>query len=156
MNEQYKRIVKALLETYAAESDTHQRIQNELSKWAIQKGYSEKHTTLPNGQRPDVLRTDSEDNLVFIGDAKNADNETSRNSATVSRIYSYMSQFSNLVAGSYNGGTFAIATNSHEEALNWRSSLNLMAALYSLVDANGRQPDFAVEKLSEHTWVVFW
>lgn len=124
-----------MAELTKAISDEHNRLQGDLDAWASAKGFSMAHPSLPSGKRPDVLRTDSKKTFLFIGDAKNPENETSQNSETCSRLDNYFKEFAEFLSAGWLGGNLAVATNSESEARNWVSVLNVLATKNALVNS---------------------
>lgn len=154
MNEDdFKKLVRKFLLREAAGQE-HKRLESILDAWAVQLGYEKRYTQLPNGQRPDVLRDFNES--VFIGDAKDATNETPKTTQTLRRIDSYMQQFGYLLVRGYHGGHFAIATNDGEVAQEWVAVLNLLAIKEGLSGPDHTAPNFKVLEVNEDTWIVYW
>ena len=150
--DKYSKMVKVILEKIA-ESDEHKRLKVVLDAWARKKGYANIWPTLPNGQKPDVLRTKGA--FVFIGDAKNGENEGPHNAQTVSRLHGYVREFRALLA-TYKGGVIAVATNDETWAKQWVICLNVLAISEQLIDENENIPNFRVEKIDDSTWVTWW
>lgn len=135
----------------------HERIRSDLDSWAQARNFpTSLNVSLPNGGRPDVLRFEATKKYLFIDDAKDSENETIRNPATMTRIAGYMIEFGNLIGeGDIQGGCFAIATNDVTEAQAWVDTLNLLATLQNLTDTAG-SPNFQVTQIAEKTWVAWW
>jgi hypothetical protein len=157
MNKQRLHRLAAILRE-AAPGPVHRRIQAELGDWARQKGFVEDlHTSLPTGGRPDVFRYIRADSMLFIGDAKDTENEDAFTFETYERISGYLMNFADLVAdSSIKGGIFAIATDDANEANAWASRLNKLAANLGLIDGAGAAPNFQVDKIAADTWVAWW
>jgi hypothetical protein len=154
--ERVRRLIAAALREAA--TPEHERIKAELDEWARARlGYEEVISGLPSGRRPDVLRYTRSSHDLFIGDAKNAENETPSNGATIGRIAGYVIEFSRLLTGpSVHGGTIAVATNSEAEANDWVTPLTLFCCMSGIVDGDGREPDFRVQRIGDRTWVTWW
>jgi hypothetical protein len=142
----------------AAAGAKHNRLQGELDRWAQAQGFSQGlNGNLPNGGRPDVLRSDNEASYLFIGDAKDSENETPNDFATYVRIAGYMDTFADSIKnGSIKGGRFAIATDDEAMAKRWVTCLNWLAFERDLADTAGIGPAFAVERIDDRTWIVWW
>jgi hypothetical protein len=154
-NERIRKFVNA--ELLEAVSPEHERLKGDLNEWAIAKGYPEVINRLPSGRSPDVLRFDPDVQHLFLGDAKNADNETPRNSNTTRRIAGYVFEYGTLLGGKIRGGIFAIATNSEAEAQEWVLPLNLFCVMSQITDADGNRADFQIDKLEgKNTWIIWW
>jgi len=136
----------------------HGRIQGDLDRWAQERGFTQAlSASLPRGGRPDVLRFDGARQYLFVGDAKDSENETTANLATSARISGYMVDFADLIGDrEIRGGYFAIATNSEREAGAWVVRLNLLATLQGLTDGPGAGPSFRVDQIAAMTWVAWW
>jgi hypothetical protein len=158
MNESsFKKLVREILEE-SLPSPEHERLKEDLTAWANAYGYTKPYPKLPNGSEPDVLRTGENDfhSYLFVGDAKNSENETVDNSETVSRIQTYFHQFGRLLS-KYEGGCLAIATNSVEEARRWVPVLNILARAAKLTSGVPTPPDFRVVQIpGKNTWVTYW
>lgn len=155
----------ALLEDLvkSAESQEHIRLRSDLEAWVKAthgRDFALKTlNSLPNGLRPDVLLWNSRANYLFIGDAKNASNETSSNAATRNRIRDYFFEFARLCReGKNSGGLLAIATNDAGEAAKWVPTLNEFARDAGLARAGSGEPDFKVvaPEGTSKTWIICW
>jgi hypothetical protein len=90
----------------------HERLKGELAAWANVRGYAKVYSEFRSGNKPDVLRGTPNDKYLFVGDAKDATNETAENTDTVARISGYFRDFAILLGDpGYRGGLLAIATN---------------------------------------------
>lgn len=116
--------------------------------------------SFPDGTKPDVLMANLEDNFLFCGDAKDADNETVDNMDTVERIGGYFRVYASLLRYEFKGGHLAIATNSKKEAKRWIPKLNVLAKAATIKGENGASPDFKAIEINisqgETTCIVFW
>ena len=135
----------------------HTRLETELGGWAGAKGFvDELHKGLPSG-RPDIFRCIRADSLLFIGDAKDSENEDAFTFRTYTRISGYLTDFANFIAdGRIEGGIFAVATDKEHEANDWAYRLSQLAADLGLSDDAGDAPNFQVTKTAENTWVAWW
>jgi hypothetical protein len=151
-----KHIIEFLLKE-AKESLDHERLKKDLAAWANSKGFVRIVPGFSDGTIPDVLRTDNAKH-VFVGDAKNADNETQDNPATLQRLQNYFEQFAACLRQGYKGGFFAIATNSESEAKKWIPALNFLAKAAGLTAGTlKRPPSFRVVRLvGKKTWIIYW
>lgn len=144
----------------SAEGAAHVRLKGELSTWVAKqfgKEFELKELAHLSGIRPDVLLWNSRDGYLFIGDAKNADNESPGKQETIQRIASYVDKFAELCrANKIKGGVIAIATNDADEAANWLSALNRLATSAGLSLSDGSPPNFQIEHLNAQTWIVWW
>jgi hypothetical protein len=154
--ERVRRLIEAALREAAGPE--HERLKADLNEWAAAQGYPEVLRSLPSGRIPDVLRYDSELRHLFVGDAKDADVETTSDSATVQRIAGYVREFGHLLGGTQvDGGIVAIATNDAAEAEKWVLALNLFCVMSSITAGDDSGADFHVIKLeNKNTWIVWW
>ena len=157
-DERIRRLVDAILHD-AVVSNEHKRLQRDLDAWASSLNYPTVYRSLPSGCEPDVLRHHSVSKMLFIGDAKNAENETASNSDTVQRIGGYIQEFANLLKGpSVRGGIIAIATNDAQAAQDWVTTLNVLCTRSGITGgAENAPPHFTVQKLQDkNTWITWW
>lgn len=156
-NNDLKRLIEALLEE-GGPSPEHERLKADLTDWALFKGYSKAYKKFQNGSEPDVLRENPQGKYLFVGDAKNSENETADNSETLSRIQTYFKQFVLLLGPErYKGGILAVATNNENEANKWVPVLNTLARAACIVSGSGCLADFSVVKLDgKMTWIIYW
>ena len=107
--------------------------------------------------QPDALFADPSGNYLLVGDAKNADNETTSNSATLKRILNYFQWFHQLLGNPYVGGRLALATNTAEDAEKWVMMLNVLAETVGIsASLPPKSPNFRAQHYTEKTWIVFW
>jgi hypothetical protein len=155
-----KRIADGLLREAGAPGAEHNRLEAELREWAERLGYKSRYQSFRSGVRPDVLHECEGDagSYLFVGDAKDGANQTSRTPETVRQIRRYFDEFGALLGQSgYRGGLLAIATNSAEEAERWVVALNILAAAAGLQSTPSGEPDFSVVETSPgETWIVSW
>lgn len=157
MDKKLYELKKVLAELTKAASDEHDRLQSDLDAWAAGRSFSNSYPALPSGKRPDVLRSDKEKKYLFIGDAKNAENETCKNAETCDRLDNYFKEFAEFISVGWQGGTLAVATNTESDANNWVQVLNTLAMKNRLVNADQSRAVFRVEKISsKKTWIIFW
>ncbi len=137
-----------------AESRDHARLKEVLRQAALANGYAQE-IEFGFGE-PDVLLFDPNRKFLFIGDAKNAENETAFTLSTAFRINRYMRGFSALAGQAILGGCFAIATNDEKRAAEWAQTLRTMAMLNGLQTDTGDLLEFRVEQWDAQTWVAVW
>ncbi|MDX9976369.1 MAG: hypothetical protein RBU21_25565 [FCB group bacterium] len=156
--DQLRKIVAHILKEAKAPGTTHERLRSELAAWAEKQGYLRVYQHFANGAIPDVLRSTQDDSHLFVGDAKDASNETPDNAETLQRIWTYVKEFAGLLGDPrYKGGTIAIATNSAQAASQWVLALNLLARMAKITGPNGSAPAFRIEEIQTgKTWVVHW
>lgn len=154
-NDELKTLIARLLREAAGPGAEHERLRRRLDAWAKERGYAKAYKALPGGGEPDVLRVDEADKLLFVGDAKDAENETSDRRDTVVRIQGYLNEYADLLS-TFRGGIIAIATNEEDAAHDWASALNLLARFAGIVGPKGARPSFKVEKVDEGTWIAWW
>ena len=95
---------------------------------------------------PDVLLEDSNGNL-FMGDAKDSENETVDNDATTKRIAKHIKEYSRIYKrGEISGGCIAVATNELDAANEWKTWLNSACSHCGLIN-----PSFSVSELDRNT-----
>jgi hypothetical protein len=93
---------------------------------------------------------------IFLGNAKDAENETGNRDETRRRVFRYLRALATLIhTGNVRGGSFMIATNSPEAADGWTTQLSLMAAFTALRHIEGRVKAFQVAQYDDRTWLVF-
>jgi len=134
----------------------HQRLRRELSTWAETRGYKRPYAKLTDEVIPDVVKGDEVNRFLFVGDAKDAANETSEKEDTVSRLEKYFREFAKLLGQNWKGGTLAVATNDKEAAVSWTRVLNDVAVAAGLSATGGARPNFTVYEYSSNTWIVWW
>lgn len=101
----------------------HDSLSDILTKIANSTGHTTKHQ-FPDGSIPDVLYLDGRDEL-FLGDAKNAENETVSNKETTERIAGYIDSFFDYrEENNKHLGYISIITNDLEAAYEWKDWLN--------------------------------
>lgn len=154
-NDELKTLIARLLREASGPRGEHERLRRRLDVWAKERGYAKVYKALPGGGEPDVLRVDEADNLLFVGDAKDAENETSDRQDTLLRIQGYLNEFADLLS-TFRGGIIAIATNEEDAAQDWASTLNLSARFAGIVGPKGARPSFKVEKVDGGTWIAWW
>lgn len=134
----------------------HQRLRKELSAWAEGKGYAHPYAKLNDGLVPDVVKGNNSEKHLFVGDAKDAANETSANEETLKRLEAYFREFARLLGSGWRGGTLALATNDKAAAVSWTQALNDVAMTAGLSGTGGTRPNFTVYEYSSDTWIVWW
>ena len=132
------------------EGKEHDRLETLLKEYAVKKGFNAE-VNFKNGMNPDVLLQDGKRNL-FLGDAKDANNEGPSNTSTANRILGYIKTFAECVSTKeISGGYIAIATNDKDAASEWKNWLNAACE-----DSGLSNPNFMVEQLSINTFIVLW
>jgi hypothetical protein len=104
---------------------------------------------------PDVERIDQA-GMVFIGDAKDGENEPASRHESRARIFRYMMALSSLFrSDTATGGYFVLATNSLKAAQDWAEALALAAALCGIVHVEAQTSGFSIWQPDANTWVVW-
>jgi hypothetical protein len=158
MSAKWDKIIARLLVEAGAPGEEHERLKSDLAEWAESQGYSKVYSSFKSGSRPDVLRATGNDHYLFVGDAKDAENETPEVEETLQRVEAYVKEFASLLGGGgYAGGIIAIATNDEGAAEDWVDELNALARLAGITGSEGQQPSFSVlEYKPSHTWIISW
>jgi len=138
------------------EGKEHTSLEKELKRIAVSMGYRFKYRGFPRNCNPDVLMTNllikSLNRKLFLGDAKDADNERPSHKKTASGIRKYIKEFvEHLDDGLIYGGIIAIATNDEEAAEEWRKWLDEECEQCGL-----KNPSFTVRKQNNNTFIVYW
>jgi hypothetical protein len=154
----FDKLIQRILREARAPGSEHERLKSELAQWAQSKSYTKVFSRFQNGGEPDVLRATPDNAYLFVGDAKDAKNETPDNSETLQRIWNYVQEFTRLLGNpSYKGGYIAVATNSAQAAASWVIALNALARLAGITDGQGNGPTFKpIESKPGKTWIVYW
>ncbi len=71
----------------------------------------------PDGRRPDVLRVNLRDGILFVGDAKNT--ETPKSTKTQGRLLSYLLWLRSNVAGGHRKGVFTLCYGRDKDTRGW-------------------------------------
>ena len=156
--DRFEKMVSRLLREAGAPGAEHERLLAELAEWAASMNYKEESVQFNSGARPDVLRRKSDEEFLFVGDAKDAENEDATNGETLKRIQGYFQEFAARLGGSvYKGGILAIATNSAKAAADWAPALNTLARTAGITGMGGEQPNFTVTETRQgKTWIILW
>ena len=80
---------------------------------------------LPDGKRPDVLRIDSKREILFIGDAKNTEAPTSKE--TQVRLFRYLRWLAAHVTKENRVGIFAICFGKKADSAAWMQTMLMLA-----------------------------
>jgi len=80
---------------------------------------------LPDGKRPDVIRMDKKREILFIGDAKNT--ESPSHKETQIRLLEYLRWLASHVSKENRVGLFAICFGKKEESANWEKTLLMLS-----------------------------
>lgn len=153
----YSKLVRKIaLIKEAKESEVHKSLTDKLLNYATENDFTTKITNFPNGLNPDVLQYNETNGYLFVGDAKNSQNETSDVEETYKRIFNYVNEFSRLLSTNDNikGGCVVIATDSKEEADKWKNTLDLMAIINDLQDSKGNFSLSDISKVDDNTWFI--
>ncbi len=102
----------------------------------------------PDGRRPDVLRMNSKQNILFIGDAKHS--ESPRYKATQSRLMEYFRWLSAYMVRERSIGIFAICFGRESDTQGWIETISLLGQEVAL-----KSTEQGVEKF-EPSLVVAW
>lgn len=130
------------------EGDEHLRMRRILKKYAESLGYGLQYDGFPKGSFPDVLLANW-NNELFMGDAKDSNNETVNKEATTDEISKYLEQYSFLMENSdIKGGAIAIITNNEFAASEWEEWLEDKCAEYDI------SASFEVIKLPNSTFII--
>jgi hypothetical protein len=70
--DRFEKMVSRLLREAGAPGAEHERLLAELAEWAASMNYKEEYTQFTSGTLPDVLRRTSDNEFLFVGDAKDA------------------------------------------------------------------------------------
>ena len=79
---------------------------------------------LPDGSRPDVLRINQRNRMLFLGDAKNS--ETPGCIATRFRLRNYLNWMSVHLNGSERSGIFALCFGRSSDCRGWERTLSTL------------------------------
>jgi hypothetical protein len=82
--DRFEKMVSRLLREAGAPGAEHERLLAELAEWAASMNYKEEYAQFTSGVLPDVLRGTSDNEFLFVGDAKDAENEDATNGETSS------------------------------------------------------------------------
>lgn len=153
--EQLRKLVRAIIKEGGAPGPEHERIRNALAEWAQARGFVVELKGDLDGKRPDVFRADQSGEFVFVGEAKDADNETSDNAESLERFLTYLFSFCDRIrSGSISGGLVAMATNDSTEVTVWSHVIAAAAHVKQIHRADGAGP--TVTKLDDRTWIAWW
>jgi hypothetical protein len=156
--DRFEKMVSRLVREAGAPGAEHERLLAELAVWAASMNYKVENAQFTSGARPDVLRRTSDNEFLFVGDAKDAENEDATNGDTLKRIQGYFREFAaRLGETAHKGGILAIATNSAEAAADWVPALNTLACTAGITGKGGVQPNFKVTETRQgKTWIIWW
>ena len=97
-----------------------------LDAFAVLAGYKEHYgQSLPDGKRPDVLRVDTQNRLLFIGDAKNTEGPHCRE--TQVRLLRYLRWLAAYVKREASTGVFALCFGNVLAAQGWVDTVSLLS-----------------------------
>ena len=80
---------------------------------------------LPDGRRPDVLRTDPRLTVLFVGDAKNT--ESPGNVQTQARLLGYLRWLAAFVDRGAGIGVFALCFGEEQHTSRWIMTVSMLA-----------------------------
>lgn len=124
----------------------HDTLKRDLAHYANEIGYNTE-VKLESGQRPDVLFL-NDNGEMFLGDAKDAENETISNRETTKRIAGYIDSFFEYKEMNNKSlGYISIITNDLDAAYDWQDWLND----YCLTKA---MMNFEIERSSRGAFVI--
>ena len=103
--------------------------------------------TLPDGKRPDVIRVNSAQGVLFIGDAKNTESPNSR--ATQSRLLTYLFWLSAHLDKEGRSGVFALCYGRKSDTGLWIKTILQLGRIAGISFFNYR-----VEEFTPHLLVV--
>ena len=111
----------------SAPGPVHESLRKTLIQYANKKNFTlDPSFELPDCQ-PDVFFESSQDNAVFVGDAKDSRNETVGNNQTLERIKKYIAAVKDcLIAKQCKYVRFAIATNDKKAVDEWAKTLQAL------------------------------
>jgi hypothetical protein len=139
-----------------AESDLHKRLVSSLKGFARGNGFEKELSQFESGLRPDGLFLTGDETLLFVGDAKVAENEPSTNAASLRRVFGYVREFAELVGDhQIEGGMLAVITDERPAAEGWGRSLEYLASEVGLTDRSGKPPHFRIRSVDEF-WIAYW
>lgn len=85
---------------------------------------------LPDGLIPDIIRISISQNILFIGDAKNTEKPTNKN--TRQRLQRYFNWLASYCDSKKGTGVFALCYGSISDSLGWESIIRTNIDLYNL------------------------
>ena len=138
----------------SAPGPVHESLRKTLIQYANKKNFTlDPSFELPDCQ-PDVFFESSQDNAVFVGDAKDSRNETVGNNQTLERIKKYIAAMKDcLIAKQCKYVRFAIATNDEKAVDEWTESLEKLFEESGFMDSNSSVVSFA-KKYDNEAWIT--
>lgn len=153
--EQLRKLVRAIIKEGGAPGPEHERIRKALAGWALARGFVVELKGDLDGKHPDVFRGDQNGEFVFVGEAKDAENETADNAESLKRFLGYVFSFCDRIREeSVAGGLVAMATNDSAEAELWSHVIAAAARVKQVHRADGKGP--IVTKVDDRTWIAWW
>jgi hypothetical protein len=144
----------------------HERLKKELESWAIWGHCNTKYSNFKDGSIPDVLRANISQEILFVGDAKDARNETVDKKSTTERIRKYFCNTNYVLSLSplfsalqsqphFSKLFFALATNDYEAANNWIIELEKIAESCGFSNCLDGSAKFQCIQINTMTWIVY-
>jgi hypothetical protein len=138
----------------------HEQLRNVL--WEIilkindDESCVKKYKNFSDGSIPDLLCVNLSRKILFVGDAKDATNETVHNSDTIERINKYFLNAQNCVSPSSQLSklSFALITNNLKAANEWRTFLKKIAEHYGFCNRPDGSVEFQCIQINPKTWIV--
>jgi hypothetical protein len=139
----------------------HERLKNVLWKIILKinndGSFFEKDKNFSDGSIPDILCVNFSRKILFVGDAKDAINETVGNKDTIERIYKYFRNAKKLVSPSSQCSklSFTLITNNLKAANEWKTSLKKIAEYYGFCNRSDGSAEFQCIQINPKTWIVY-
>lgn len=129
-------------------TSVHKGLVQTLKNISRQYGYY-RESNFAKGMNPDVFLT-NDWGKFFIGDAKNAKNESPDNKDTLQRINRYIGiGYNRIRLADFTGGHIGILTNKKTTAFDWKPTLENMCRRYGVL-----HPIFNVNQISPKTYLI--
>ena len=94
-------------------------------------------------------------NCIFVGDAKDSDNETLHNQQTLERITKYIDKIDEAIcAGDFDYVRFAIATNDENAIDEWSEKLKELFEERNFIPVKKEQSSFIKQKMDNNSWMT--
>lgn len=139
-----------------APGPTHESLKEKLQKKAETLGYTKEPITKLEECIPDVfLVLQKNSRCVFIGDAKDSDNETIHNKKTLERIIKYIDKIDEAICfGDFDYVRFAIATNDEKAIDEWSEKLKELFEERNFKPYTQEHSSFQKKKLDNKSWMT--
>lgn len=140
----------------------HERLRGVLQQMAMAQGYMiafdlsrETGYRFDPEPNPDVALKNMKGE-IFIGDAKDSENERATHQGPRVRVFRYQEAFGQMLnTGGALLGKFMIATNTFEAAQEWVTGLNLGAGFCNIAHVAYARPNYTCWKFDPQTWIVW-